>query len=97
MAKITAYFSAQNKDIVAVAGDGLEEGNLALCISGCKAVPVLATKADAEQAIPYLKEDMERMGSLVFLLNGGALNANAAADMEAAGYAEVATFELDAA
>ncbi|QHR65285.1 hypothetical protein altidsur_18 [Escherichia phage altidsur] len=94
MAKVTAYYSAQEKDIVAVVGDGFEEGNYALCISGCKEVPKLNTVDDAVAALPSLQADIERMGELAFLLHGGSLNATASVDMPAKGYEEVGSFEV---
>ncbi|KLQ40428.1 hypothetical protein ABR33_00140 [Enterobacter bugandensis] len=94
MAKVTAYYSASQKDIVAIVGDGFEEGNMALCISGCHAVPELNTVEDAKAALPYLESDISRMGDLAFLLNGGTLNEGAAENMPAQGYEAIGSFEV---
>ena len=94
MAKVTAYFSASKKDIVAVVGDTLEEGSLALSISGCKQVPELNTVEDAKAALPYLEQDINSMGELAFLIHGGSLNADAADAMARDGYEVVGDFEV---
>lgn len=95
MAKVTAYYSASQSDIVAVVGDGLAEGNMAICTGGCKALGAFDTKEKAVEGLQYLKEDLEKMGFIGFLIHGGGLNASAAVDMPAKGYEVIGTFEIE--
>ena len=95
MAKVTAYYSASEKDIIAVVGDGLEEGNMAICTGGCKALGAFDTKEKAVEGLKYLEDDLNKMGFIGFLIHGGGLNASAAVDMPAEGYEVIGTFEIE--
>ena len=95
MAKVTAYYSASEKDIIAVVGDGLAEGNMAICSNGCKALGAYDTKEKAVDGLKYLEADLNKLGFIGFLIHGGSLNANAATRMQEDGYEVIGTFEIE--
>lgn len=95
MAKVTAYYSAPQSDIIAVVGDGLAEGNQAICTGGCKALGAFDTKEKAVEGLKYLKEDLDKMGFIGFLIHGGTLNADAESNMAKQGYEVIGTFEIE--
>lgn len=95
MAKVTAYFSASEKDIIAVVGDGLAQGNMALCTSGTKSGDTFDTKESAIAGLPTLFDDIKKLGAIGFLIHGGALNADAAERMVADGYEEIGSIEIE--
>lgn len=95
MAKVTAYYSASEKDIIAVVGDGLEEGNMAICTGSSKTLGAFDTKEKAVDGLVGLEDDLNKLGFIGFLIHGGSLNATAAVDMPARGYEVIGTFEIE--
>ena len=95
MAKATVYYSAQRQDVLIVVGDGLEEGNYALCANGTKAGDNFTTKEQALAALPDMQADISSMGFLAFLIHGGQLNADAATQMPKQGYENISEFEVE--
>lgn len=72
--KIAIYYSAENKDIIVVAGEVAETGAHALCISGTADVPKLDSEEQALAVVDSILHDVSNSSGLVFLLHGGALN-----------------------
>lgn len=95
MAKVTAYYSASEKNIMAVVGDGLAEGNMAICTGGCKALGEFDTKDKAVEGLQYLESDLNSMGFIGFLIHGGTLNAEAESNMTRQGYEVIGTFDIE--
>ena len=72
--KIAIYYSAENKDIIVVAGEVAETGAQAFCISGTDDVPKLDIEEQALAVVDSILHDVSNAGELVFLIHGGTLN-----------------------